>query len=142
MPEQVRPRQAGPIPLSGVPVEYLDPTAIEELREIKDNPEFLHAVVADGIADIHALHQTMADAIDGSDLPGLHKQAHAMKGVALSLGAVRLAHLADRMMTMTHDTLTGSAARWHEDLDVCVAKSCQSLDDLRLALATESAVNH
>ncbi|MGJ4728916.1 ATP-binding protein [Luteimonas sp. SDU101] len=142
VPEPVRPRQAGPIPLSGVPVEYLDPTAIEELREIKDNPEFLHAVVADGIADIHGLHQAMAEAIDGSDLPGLHKQAHAMKGVALSLGAVRLAHLADRMMTMTHDTLTGSAARWHEDLDVCVAKSCQSLDDLRLALATESAVNH
>lgn len=140
--EPARPRQAGPVPLSGVPVEYLDPTAIEELREIKDSPEFMQAVVADGIADIHALHQTMAEAIDGGDLPGLHKQAHAMKGVALSLGAVRLAHLADRLMTMTHATLTGNAERWHEDLDVCVAKSCQALDDLRLAFATQAAVNN
>ncbi|MDH7453826.1 ATP-binding protein [Luteimonas composti] len=139
--EPARPRPGGPVALSGVPVEYLDPTAIEELREIKDSPEFLHAVVADGIADIHALHQAMAEAIDGSDLPGLHKHSHAMKGVALSLGAVRLAHLADRLMTMTHDTLTGNADRWHEDLDVCVAKSCQSLDDLRLAFATQAAVN-
>lgn len=139
--EPLRQRQAGPIALSGVPVEYLDPTAIEELREIKDSPEFLHAVVADGIGDIHALHQAMAEAIDGGDLPGMHKHAHALKGVALSLGAVRLAHLADRLMTMTHDTLTGSAERWHEDLDVCVAKSCQSLDDLRLAFATQAAVN-
>ena len=119
--EPLRPRQ-GAVAISGVPVEYLDPSAIEGLREIKDSPDFLHAVITDGIADIHVLHQALADAIDGADLPGLHKQAHAMKGVALSLGVVRLAHLADRLMTMTHDVLTGSAPRWHEDLDACVAR--------------------
>jgi len=139
--DPLRPRQAATV-LSGVPVEYLDTTAIEELREIKDSPEFLHAVVSDGIADIHVLHQAMAEAIDHADLPGLHKQAHAMKGVALSLGAVRLAHLSDRLMTMTHGTLTGNASRWHEDLDACVARSCQSLDDLRLGFATQLAVNN
>ena len=139
--DPLRPRQGATV-LSGVPVEYLDTTAIEELREIKDSPEFLHAVVSDGIADIHTLHQAMAEAIDHADLPGLHKHAHAMKGVALSLGAVRLAHLADRLMTMTLATLTGSGARWHEDLDACVARSCQSLDDLRLGFATQLAVNN
>ncbi|MGY1410891.1 MULTISPECIES: ATP-binding protein [unclassified Luteimonas] len=139
--EPLRPRQ-GAVAISGVPVEYLDPSAIEGLREIKDSPDFLHAVITDGIADIHALHQALAEALDGADLPGLHKQAHAMKGVALSLGVVRLAHLSDRLMTMTHDVLTGSAPRWHEDLDACVARSCQALDDLRLAFATQLAVNN
>lgn len=139
--EPLRPRQ-GAVALSGVPVEYLDPSAIEGLREIKDSPDFLHAVITDGIADIHGLHQALAEAIDGADLPGLHKQAHAMKGVALSLGVVRLAHLADRLMTMTHDVLTASAPRWHEDLDACVARSCQALDDLRLTFATQLAVNN
>lgn len=139
--EPLRPRQAA-VALSGVPVEYLDPSVIEGLREIKDSPDFLHAVITDGIADIHGLHQALADAIDGADLPALHKQAHALKGVALSLGVVRLAHLADRLMTMTHDVLTASAPRWHEDLDACVARSCQALDDLRLAFATQLAVNN
>src|SRR5690606_24275794 len=133
--EPLRPRQ-GAVAISGVPVEYLDPSAIEGLREIKDSPDFLHAVITDGIADIHVLHQALAEAIDGADLPGLHKQAHAMKGVA------RLAPLAHRLMTMTHDVLTGSAPRWHEDLDACVARSCQALDDLRLTFATQLAVNN
>jgi two-component system sensor histidine kinase RpfC len=147
-PDEARPVQAEPlrplqgaVAISGVPVEYLDPSVIEGLREIKDSPDFLHAVITDGIADIHGLHQALADAIDSADLPALHKQAHALKGVALSLGVVRLAHLADRLMTMTHDVLTGSAPRWHEDLDACVARSCQALDDLRLTFATQLAVN-
>ncbi|HRO27572.1 MAG TPA: ATP-binding protein [Luteimonas sp.] len=148
-PDEARPAAAtamprtrpAPIALSGVPVEYLDPSAIEELREIRDNPDFLHAVIRDGIADIHAIHEAMTQSIAACDLPGVHKQAHALKGVALSLGGVRLANLASRLMGVSHDVLEANAGRWREDLDASVTRTCQALEDVKLTFEPRLAVN-
>ena len=75
-----------PVRLAAVPVEYVDPSVVQTLREIKDQPAFVHAMLGDGMDDIRSLLPQLSAAIAAEDLSGMHLQAHAMKGVALSVG--------------------------------------------------------
>ncbi|MFT3762487.1 MAG: ATP-binding protein [Pseudoxanthomonas sp.] len=140
-PVAARP-QRGAGRLNPVPVEYIDERAIDSLREIKDSPDFLRRMVSDGMADIEALHVQLAAAIVRLDPTAVHRQAHAMKGVALSVGAVRLGALADRLMTVTHDALRGDPARWKSDLDETARHSLDALERLRRGFDRARAANH
>ena len=72
--------------LRPIPVEYLDPAAIETLREVRDTPAFLCRMISEGAADIERIDRSLADALLACDLPEVHRQAHALRGVSLSLG--------------------------------------------------------
>src|SRR5690606_17236764 len=102
--------------LRPVPVEYLDPAAIETLREIRDSPEFLCRMIGDGVADIERIDQALGAALVACDIVAVHRQAHALRGVSLSLGAVRLATLADRLMTIGQRELEANARDRHGEL--------------------------
>ncbi|MGN6112312.1 MAG: ATP-binding protein, partial [Luteimonas sp.] len=66
--------------LRPVPIEYLDPAAIETLREVRDTPEFLHRMISDGIADIERIDRMLGEALLACDLPATHRHAHALRG--------------------------------------------------------------
>ena len=75
--------------LRPIPVEYLDPSAIATLREVRDTPEFLRRMIAEGTADIERIDQALSLALMTRELTAVHRQAHALRGVSLSVGAVR-----------------------------------------------------
>jgi two-component system sensor histidine kinase RpfC len=136
-PPQPRPAQH----LRPVPVEYLDPAAIETLREIRDTPEFLCRMIADGVADIERIDQALSGALLACDLAAVHRQAHALRGVSLSVGAVRLAALADKLMTIGQRDLETTSRERHGELRKTADLSLSALDALRQALAASEAAN-
>lgn len=122
--------------LRPVPVEYLDPAAIETLREVRDTPEFLCRMIVDGVADIERIDQALAGAVLACDLVAVHRQAHALRGVSLSLGAVRLAALADRLMTIGQRELETGSREHHAELRRTTDLSLAALDALRQSLSS------
>ncbi|NZA27620.1 response regulator [Luteimonas sp. SJ-92] len=128
--------------LSSVPVEYLDYDKIGWLREIKDTPEFLFSVISDALADIKALDIELGGAIESCNLPQLHRSAHSMKGVSLSVGCMRLAGLADRMMGLTNDALVSDPARWQTELQNTLKNTVEALEEVRQGFAPPHAVNN
>jgi two-component system sensor histidine kinase RpfC len=127
--------------LRPVPVEYLDPAAIETLREIRDTPEFLCRMIADGVADIERIDQALSGALLACDVAAVHRQAHALRGVSLSVGAVRLAALADKLMTIGQRDLETTSRERHGELRKTADLSLAALDALRQALAASEAAN-
>lgn len=126
--------------LRPVPVEYLDPAAIETLREVRDTPEFLCKMIADGVVDIEAIDGRLSAALLDHDLVSVHRQAHALRGVSLSVGAVRLGSLADRLMSISQRELDSGATGLHADLRRALDLSLSALDALRQSLASRDAV--
>ncbi len=127
--------------LRPVPVEYLDPAAIETLREVRDTPEFLCRMISDGVADIERIDQALGEALMRCELTAVHRQAHALRGVSLSLGAVRLAALADRLMTIGQRELETTSHERHADLRKTTDLSLTALDALRQSLSTGQAAS-
>jgi two-component system sensor histidine kinase RpfC len=133
------PAQRPALHLRPVPVEYLDPAALETLREVRDSPEFLCRMISDGVLDIERIDQALAAALAACDVGMVHRQAHALRGVCLSLGAVRLAALADRLMTIGQRELEATAQERHADLRKTSDLSLAALDALRQALSSPEA---
>lgn len=125
--------------LRPIPVEYLDPSAIDTLREVRDTPEFLCAMVTEGTGDIERIDRSLSQALLARDLLAVHRQAHALRGVSLSLGAVRLAALADRLMKIGQRELDDTAEDRHADLRKAVDLSLSALAALGQSLAPQAA---
>ena len=125
--------------LRPVPVEYLDPTAIETLRDVRDTPEFLCRMISEGVLDIERIDGALASALLRNDLGAVHREAHALRGVCLSIGAVRLGSLADRLMTISQRELEESARERHAELRKTLDLSLAALDALRQAIAADEA---
>jgi two-component system sensor histidine kinase RpfC len=127
--------------LRPVPVEYLDPEAIETLREVRDTPEFLCRMIAEGVQDIERIDEALGAALLACDLTAVHRQAHAMRGVSLSIGAARLAALADRLMTIGQRELDAGSRERHADLRRTTDLSLAALDALRQSLLAQDAAS-
>lgn len=124
-----------------VPVTYLDHEVVEDLFAIKGSPEFMLKILLEGTRDILKLEQEMKGAVGALDLPTLHRAAHAMKGVSLSLGGVRLGALGDRLMMITHDELAATHDRLLEEITHTAAATVQALEDVRRRYQPPHAVN-
>jgi two-component system sensor histidine kinase RpfC len=127
--------------IKAVPVEYIDPEALDNLREIRDTPEFLFKMISEGMADIDKIAADLVIAIRSEDLFAVHRHGHAMRGVALNIGAVRLAALADRLMSVTSDSLARQTARWMDDLGETTSRSLEALDALKQTFGLPGIVN-
>src|SRR5690606_39873598 len=103
--------------LRPVPVEDHDAAAIDTLREVRDTPEFLCRMIDDGVQDIERIDAMLAEALVACDQVAVRREAHALRGVCLSLGAVRLAALADRLMSITQRELEATGNDRHAELD-------------------------
>ena len=127
--------------LRPIPVEYLDPGAIETLREVRDTPEFLGRMIAEGTADIERIDQALSVALLACDLTAVHRQAHALRGVSLSLGAVRVAALADRLMKISQRELEDTADDRAVDLRKNVDLSLAALESLGESIRTRGTAH-
>ena len=73
------------------------------------------------------------------DLVAVHREAHALRGVCLSVGAVRLAAIADRLMVIGERELGAGAEDLHAELRKTLDLSLSALDALRQTLASAEA---
>lgn len=121
--------------LSAVPVEHVDHGVLEILREIKDDPRFIHSLIGDGIADIRVLLSDVSAAIAAKDLQAVHQRAHAIRGVALNIGAVRLGAQCERLMSLTSNQLNSSSERLRADLAETGEGTLIELEQLRSPFA-------
>ncbi|GAB3352657.1 ATP-binding protein [Lysobacter tyrosinilyticus] len=121
--------------LSAVPVEHVDHGVLEILREIKDDPKFIYSLIGDGIADIRVLLADLSAAIAAKDLQSVHQRAHAMRGVALNIGAVRLGAQCERLMSLTSNQLNSQSERLRTDLAETGEGTLAELEQLRAPFA-------
>lgn len=117
-------------PLKAVPVAYIDLQVLDVLREVSEAPEFLAKMLADGIADMERLSAELAPALENVDIEVVRFHAHALKGVSLSLGAVRLATLANRLMTVSAGELRHTKQQWRGDIEESIRLSVAGLRDV------------
>ena len=76
----------------------IDPWMVEELKSISANPEFLPELLLDAAKDIDRSSDLLMQALRSGDVERTRVTAHALKGVAASVGANRLAAFAARLM--------------------------------------------
>lgn len=81
-------------------IAWIDNTVIASLKELGSNDDFVTRVVNTALTDIRSLSNDLTAALKKQDLPSVLDKAHAIKGIAVSVGAVRLAALAARMSQM------------------------------------------
>jgi two-component system sensor histidine kinase RpfC len=106
--------QSGPVPVSKprpVPLVYLDPTAIESLREIGSRPGFVDEMLIRAAADISANCARLVGCLTTRDFASAREAAHALKGVCLEIGAVRLMNLSLAVMRTDDPMLLTSSRR-------------------------------
>lgn len=125
--------------LRAVPVEFLDPEAIELLREIKDTPEFMFSMISEGLEDLESTQARLTASMRQHRLPDVHHDAHTMRGVSLSFGAVRLAAFADRLMTISDQALAAERSQLLSDLTRNYAQSVNALRELRRQFSPSEA---
>jgi len=128
--------------LRAVPIEFLDPEAIENLRDIKDTPEFLYKMLGDGIDDLLKMEVQLSSSLVQSNVSLVHREAHAIRGVALSFGAVRLAALAHRLMTINAGALEMEKSELVADLKETSKLSVAALQQLRHGYQLKEAANY
>lgn len=133
------PDRARPVRLAPVPVAHVDPDIIDQLREVKDQPAFIYAILGEGIGDLVGIRPMLEAALASKNLSEVHLRAHAMKGVALSVGAVRLAALGERLMQVTSSQLVTSGEKLRSELDSTFEGSIEALEALRAPFATSSS---
>jgi len=119
--------------LKAVPDEFIDDHALDALREISESPEFLVEVLSAGISDMESQGADLMAAIDAGDIDAVRGHAHALKGVCLNMGAVRLAALASRLMTIPGNELRWTKAQWHQDIGAAIKPSVDGLRELLAA---------
>lgn len=124
--------------LSAVPVEHVDPSILEVLKEIKDQPEFLYQIIGDGISDLREIFAQLSEAIQSQDLAAVHSRSHAMRGVAVNIGAVRLGAQCERLMKVTAAQLAASHDRLQSDLASTWESALEGLEELRAPFGRDS----
>lgn len=119
--------------LASVPEAYIDHEALDALREISDAQAFLVEVLSAGISDIERQGGELVEAIDSGDIDAVRNHAHALKGVCLNMGAVRLAAVAGRLMTIPSNELRWTRAQWHQDIEGLIRPSVEGLREFLAA---------
>lgn len=136
----VAPAAPKPAPrLRAVPVEFLDPEAIDNLREIKDTPEFLFSMISEGLEDLESTQARLTASLRQHRLPDVHHDSHTMRGLSLSFGAVRLAAIADRLMTISDQALAADRNQLLSELNQTYLQSVNALRELRRQYAPPEA---
>lgn len=124
--------------LTAVPVQHIDLTILDTLREIKDTPAFIHKIISDGMHDIELLHEQLTEAIVAADAAAVHQRAHAMKGVAVNIGALRLGAQCEHLMDVTTSQLQATKDRLKSDIAANTRAALAALDGLRAPFADEA----
>ncbi|MDB5838562.1 MAG: response regulator, partial [Herminiimonas sp.] len=113
--------------------DYIDGQAIEDLKEINAEASFLSQVLSTAVSDIEYSCRLLLIAIDHGELKDVREHAHALKGVCLSVGAMRLADLASKLMAMSPEVLRRDKAQSKKEFAAISAGSVAALRSILLS---------
>ena len=102
-------------------VRILDPMVLEKLSHVVKNARFLPDLVDDFRSEGTRLLSEMEEALGERDPDRLRDLAHALKGSALQMGAVRLSRLCSRV--------SGGSGEDVEDVTALVAKISEAFEE-------------
>lgn len=119
--------------LRAVPVIYVDMAVIDRLAGISRRPSFLAEMIDRALMDIDRNVQNLTDEILAGKVERVRDAAHALKGVAQEIGAVRLVNLATSMMRSNDAELGAAGPRMLEELRETTARTVSVLEDIGLS---------
>jgi two-component system sensor histidine kinase RpfC len=127
MPDAIPTRAVRPT-LTVVPVNALDEEILNELKEVSSRPEFLPELLAQAELDIRNSCQRLLDAFANRSYVSIRDTAHALKGVCVNIGAMRLVAVAGNLMNIPSDELERFRDRLTADLRDTFNMTIQSLN--------------
>lgn len=113
--------------LKPVPSQYIDSAAIEYLKEVCSRPEFIAEILSTAVEDIEKNCNNLLEALEVEDIETVRERAHALKGVSMSVGALRLVSLSSKLMAVGHHELSLTKRRSKTDINEACAGSIASL---------------
>ncbi|HQR03541.1 MAG: response regulator [Proteobacteria bacterium] len=120
-----------------VPVAYFNRDRVMELKARSRRPNFVESLLAQAAIEFDTNVGALARHLEAGDVPAVHDVAHALKGVAVNVGAVRLAALASALMSLKRTEL-GQAPRHIDDLEKARAGTREAIDAMLAELAGSS----
>lgn len=126
---------AGPAPWqdSATPVEYIDRAAMADLRELGNDAHFFEQLLRTAAVDIEVLCSALCAAIQRQDMSATRNKAHALKGITVSVGAVRLSMIANRLMHIAQADLHKDGVALVAEVGATAAHSVRSLRGLMVS---------
>lgn len=121
---------AGSAHLRPVSVIYIDQTVISRLRTIGRSSDFLADMLRRARSDMSDSVELVCSSIAVGDMHAVRSAAHALKGVANEIGAVRLATLAQALMRADDETLEQRRLRIAEDMRETATATFSAIDEI------------
>jgi two-component system, sensor histidine kinase RpfC len=106
---------------------------MDELRELGPDPLFFDQLLGTAATDIETLCAVLCVSILTQNLGATRDKAHALKGIAVSVGAVRLSMIATRLIYMAPADLHREGAALVDEIGLTATHSIRSLRGLMLS---------
>lgn len=124
--------------LVAIAIEYLAPDVLDNLSEINPSRNFATKLLTDAKNDVTQIADEMAIAISEGNVIAIRRQGHALKGVSLNIGALRLAAFGEKMMSSSFEAMQGMRTTLDDSLKEEVAGTITAIDGLLVSLDRES----
>jgi two-component system, sensor histidine kinase RpfC len=120
--------------LMAIAIEYLAPDLLDNLSEINPSRNFAKKMLTDAKKDMTKIADEMTTAISESNVTAIRRHGHALKGVSLNIGALRLAAFGEKMMSSSFEAVQGMRLGLEDSLKEEVAGTISAIDDLLINL--------
>ena len=114
--------------LTVVETAPLDPVVMAELANFSSDPTFVERLIRGFRSDCERLVAQLLDGLAQRKYEAVKDSAHALRGVAGSVGATQLMQFATRVDKATHDTMRIKASAWSEELGQVAERTFAALD--------------
>ena len=124
------PAAAGASHLRPVPVVFVDLAVIDRLRQIGTRQVFLKELLDRASEDIEANTQRILEALAAGEMQAARDAGHALKGVCMETGALRLMNMALGVMRTEDAYLLENRGRIAADLRDTSSRTREALQDI------------
>ena len=112
-------------------MDILDRNVLADLESLSDKPEFLDALLAGYMLDNEKLLNELQLHLDGGHIDEVRRILHAMKGAAVSVGAVSLRATCDRVEQLPGEKMYLKREELTSLLRDSFARACSLLNAYR-----------
>jgi two-component system, sensor histidine kinase RpfC len=120
--------------LMAIAIEYLAPDVLDNLSEINPSRDFAKRLLTDAKNDVSQIAAEMAVAISDGNVIAIRRHGHALKGVSLNIGALRLAAFGEKMMSSSFEAMQGMRMNLEDSLKEEVAGTISAINELLIGL--------
>ncbi|MDE2253621.1 MAG: response regulator [Betaproteobacteria bacterium] len=116
--------------LRAVSVTYIDPAVIQRLQSLGRSKTFLIEMLSRAKADINRSTEAVAAALQHQDAGAARDAAHALKGVCLEIGAIRLTNVSLAIMRSDDAQLESQTAKMRTNLRDVASNTLAAIDGI------------